>query len=369
MKITTTKEKILNAVQLAERVTGKKETLPVLSCVLLDVGGSSKGEMVVRATNLEAGIEVSVPCEIEDKGVVAVSAAVLSQTLKSISGEKIIFKTEEGNLVIESRGTKTLIKAIPHEEFPALGSGTDATGITVSREELMRGIQSVSYAASPSMIRPELGSVYVSMRPGSIVCVATDSFRLAEKTINGVKSKSETDLLIPLKHASELAHVLERIGNDEVQLSADDSQMSVSADGVRYVSRVVDGTFPNYKEIMPKVFETEATVLKNDFAEMLRKARVFSGNDQHVGLHVYPKRKIFSATARSAEVGEMSDSIDAAISGEDLDINFHIGYLADCLSVVESDSIVLGFAGAGKPLVIRGVSDSSFTYLVMPLNR
>ena len=368
MKLTTTKEKILSAIQLTERITGKKESLPVLSCVLLDAT-LGKGEMVARATNLEAGIEVNVPCDIEDKGIIAVSASVLSQTLRSISGEKIALKTEEGNLVVESRGTRTLIKALPHEEFPALGVGGDTKGMSVSREELMRGIQSVSYAASPSMIRPELGSVYVSVRPGAIVCVATDSFRLAEKTISGVKGKSETELLIPLKHALELAHVLERIGTAEVSLSADESQMSVSADGVRYVSRVVDGTFPNYKEIMPKAFETEATVLKNDFAEMLRKARVFSGNDQHVGLHVYPKRKIFSATARSAEVGEMSDSIDAAISGNDLDINFHIGYLADCLSIIESDSIILGFAGAGKPLVIRGVSDQSFTYLVMPLNR
>ena len=366
MKLTTIKEKILTAVQIAERITGKKESLPILSCVLLD-GGSGKGELVVRATNLEAGIEISVPCEIEDKGVIAVSASVLSQTLRSISGEKIALKTEEGNLIVESRGTKTLIKAIPHEEFPKLGDMGGGKGVPVSREELMRGIQSVSYAASPSMIRPELGSVYVAMRPGSIVCVATDSFRLAEKIIGSLDKGSE--VLVPLKHALELAHVLERIDASEVSLSADESQMSVSANGVRYVSRVVDGTFPNYKEIMPKVFETEATVLKNDFAEMLRKARVFSGNDQHVGLHVYPKRKIFSATARSAEVGEMSDSIDAAISGNDLDINFHIGYLADCLSIIESDSIILGFAGAGKPLVIRGVSDQSFTYLVMPLNR
>ncbi len=368
MKLTTTKEKILNAVQLAERITGKKESLPVLSCVLLDAG-SGKGELMVKATNLEAGIEVSVAAEIEDKGIIAVSAAVLSQTIRSISGEKIVLKTEEGNLIVESRGTKTLIKAVPHEEFPVLGGGTDGKGIHVSREELLRGVQSVSYAASPSMIRPELGSVFVSLRPGTVVCVATDSFRLAEKTIPSAKGKSETELLVPLKHALELAHVLERIDATEVTLSAGDSQMSISANGVRYVSRVVDGTFPNYKEIMPKTFETEATVLKNDFAEMLRKARVFSGNDQHVGLHVYPKRKIFSATARSAEVGEMSDSIDAAVSGNDLDINFHIGYLADCLSIVESDSIILGFAGAGKPLVIRGVSDASFTYLVMPLNR
>ena len=138
---------------------------------------------------------------------------------------------------------------------------------------------------------------------------------------------------------------------------------------MRFISRVVDGTFPNYKEIIPKTFAAEATVLKNDFSEMLRKARVFSGNDQHVGLHIYPKKKIFTATAQSPDVGEMSDSIDAALSGEDIDINFHIGYLADCLSTIESDSITLGFSGAGKPLVIRGVSDPSFTYLVMPLNR
>jgi DNA polymerase-3 subunit beta len=365
MRITTTKEKILQAVLLAERITGKKETLPVLSCLLFDVGV----EVVVRATNLESGITVAIPADIEEKGVIAVPANILSQTLRSISGEKITIKTEEGNLVIESRGTKTLIKAIPYEEFPKLGEGDIKHTISVPRSELMRAIQSVSYAASPSMIRPELGSVFVSIRPGVIVCVATDSFRLAEKTITPIVGKSEVELLIPLKHAIELIHILERVEKNNIELSADDSQLLIAIDGVRYVSRLVDGTFPNYKEIIPKSSSTEATILKNDFAEMLRKARVFSGNDQHVGLHVYPKRKIFSATARSADVGEMSDSIDAAITGEDLDINFHIGYLSDCLQTIASDSITLGFSGVGRPLVIGGVSDQSFMYLVMPLNR
>ncbi len=218
------------------------------------------------------------------------------------------------------------------------------------------------------MIRPELGSIFVSIKNNAILCVATDSFRLAEKMIPA-GGKSDVELLIPLKHAHELVHVLEHVSEDSIELITGESQMVVVGGETRYVSRIIDGTFPNYKEILPKKFETEATVLKNDFAEMLRKARVFSGNDQHVGLHVYPKRKIFSATARSSEVGEMSDSIDAALIGEDLDINFHIGYLADCLPIIESDSIVLGFSGPGKPLVIRGVSDASFTYLVMPLNR
>ena len=364
MKLTTTKEKILSAVLLAERITGKKESLPVLSCVLFDVGK----DVIIKATNLEAGIEVMVPGEVEDKGKGAVSETVLSQTLRSISADTVQFKTEDGNLVVSSRGTRTLIKALPHEEFPALGESEEKKGVTISRVELMHGLQSVSYAASPSMIRPEIGSVFVSIQSGAIVCVATDSFRLAEKIIP-IKGKGSADLLIPLKHAQELIHVLEHVSVETFELSAGEAQMSVSGGGARYVSRVVDGNFPNYKEILPKKFETEATVLKNDFAEMLRKARVFSGNDQHVGLHAYPKRKIFSATARSADVGEMSDSIDAALTGEDIDINFHIGYLADCLPSIESDSIVLGFSGAGKPLVIRGVSDAAFTYLVMPLNR
>jgi DNA polymerase-3 subunit beta len=366
MRITTTKEKFLQAILLAERIVGKKESLPVLSCVLLE----ATQKLSVRATNLEAGIEITIPADIEEKGTVAVSATVLAQTIRAVASDKITLKTEEGGLVVESRGTKTLIKAIPHEEFPTQFSAqnNENGGLKVSRARLMQGIQSVSYAASPSMIRPELGSVYVSIGGDEIVCVATDSFRLAEKKIQG-GSRDECEVLIPLKHAGELVHILERLTGDTVDLFADESQVSVSSDGVHYVSRVVDGTFPNYKEIIPKKFETEATVLKNDLAETLRKARVFSGNDMHVGFHVYPKRKIFSATARSADVGEMSDSIDAAVSGEDLDINFHIGYLADCLSVIESDSIVLGFAGAGKPLVIRGVSDLSFLYLVMPLNR
>jgi DNA polymerase-3 subunit beta len=365
MKISTTIEKLLSAVVLSERIAGKKESLPVLSCILFE---ASK-DLLVRATNLEAAIEVHVSAEVTEKGSVAVPAAILSQTLRSISGDKITLRSEESNLVIEAHGTRTLIKAIPHDEFPILNAGADKKGIMVVKERFVRALQAVSYATSPSMIRPELGSVFMSIEGGTITCAATDSFRLAEKKITSAAGKDDVELLIPLKHASELVHVLEKLNIEEIELRADDSQMVVSTEALQYISRVVEGNFPNYKDIIPKTFTTEAILLKNDFIEMLRKARVFSGNDQHVGLHLYPKRKIFSATAQSADVGEMSDSIDAALSGEDVDINFHIGYLADCLGSVGADSITLNFAGVGRPLVIKGVSDSSFTYLVMPLNR
>lgn len=365
MKLSTTKNLILHAVLLSERIAGKKETLPVLSCILIDAGK----EITLKATNLEAGIEVAVSGDIEEKGTIAVPAGILSQTLRSIGSEKLILRTEEGNLIVESRGTKTLIKAIPHAEFPALPSSAGKRGLTLPREKFLHALQSVVYAASPSMIRPELGSVFVSVKPQGITCVATDSFRLAEKKIPATSGKSEAEILIPLKHAGELAYILERIQEEAIEVVAEDAQMTVVVGEVRYTSRVIDGQFPNYKDIIPKDISAEATLLKNDLSEMLKKARVFAGTEQHVGLHVYPKKKIFSATARSSDVGEMSDSIDAALSGEDVDINFHIGYLAECLPSIESDSITLSFSGAGRPLVVKGVSDATFLYLVMPLNR
>ncbi|HVU75928.1 MAG TPA: DNA polymerase III subunit beta [Candidatus Paceibacterota bacterium] len=365
MKIITTKEKLLSEIQMAERITGKKESLPILSCILIDAGK----EIFLRSTNLEAGFEGTLAGEVVEPGIIAVPAAVLSQTIRSISGDKITLSSEEHNLLIESRGTKTLIKAVSHEEFPPLPETASKGGLSLDRARLIAALQSVSYAASPSMIRPDLGSIFVSIDGGSLTCVATDSFRLAEKTVVDGGGKSEGELLIPLKHALELVHILEHIDVDKVTLYSDESQLSVQGAGVRYVSRVVDSNFPNYKEIVPKKFATEATVLKSDFAEMLRKARVFAGNDMHVGFHVYPKKKIFSALARSADVGEMSDSIDAALSGDDLDINFHIGYLSDCLGAIDGESLKLGFSGPGRPLVIRSASDQSFMYLVMPLNR
>lgn len=366
MQFTTPKERILNAVLVAERIVGKKESLPVLSCILLDVGR----DLAMRSTNLEAGVDIQVPGEVVETGTIAVPAAILSQTLRAVSGDKVTLKAEGGNLLIESRGSKTLIKAVPHDEFPAIPATKETSrSLSLSRETLVQALHSVAYAASTSMIRPELGSVYLKVEEGKLTAVATDSFRLAEKTVSDASGKGNDEVLIPLKHVQEIVHLLEKTASEEVSLSIDDSQLLLVADSIRFVSRVVDGNFPNYKEIIPKSFATEATILKSDFTEALRKARVFSGADQHVGFHVYPKKKVFDITAQSAAIGEMSDSLEAATLGDDIDVNFHIGYIADCLQSIQSDSIVLGFAGPGKPVVVKGVSDASFTYLAMPLNR
>src|SRR3989344_3241444 len=307
MQVQANKTKLLNAVTLAERLIGKKESLPVLSCIVLEANGKV---LRLQSTNLEAGIEISVPASIEKDGVRAVPAGVLRETVRAVSGESITILGTDDNISVESRGSKNLLKCFPPEEFPGLPKVGKKGGFALSRERLLSALASVLYAASPSMIRPELGSVYLTVEDGVLISVATDSFRLAEKSVRGVVKKEGGEILLPLRHAQELTYILERMEDEEVTIYTEDTQLIVVGNGLQFVSRVVDAQFPAYKEIIPKSFIAEATVLKADFVEVLRKARVFSGGEQQVGFHLYPKRKIFSATARSAEVGEMSDTVE-----------------------------------------------------------
>ncbi|NBV76908.1 DNA polymerase III subunit beta [bacterium] len=363
MNFITTREYLLRTIALTERVVGKKESLPVLSCFSITI----ENECVVRATNLESGVQVVVPGEIKEKGVIAVPAALFSSVVRSLSSDPITLRSEGDNLLVEAKGSKTLVKCVPHEEFPVFSMAQGETEV-LPRVELIKAIQSVLYAASPSMIRPELGSVLVRCDEGELISAATDSFRLAEKRIRGLTGGS-IELLIPLKHAQELLHILEKISGDTLSIAISDSQLVVKVEAVIFFSRITEGSFPQYTEVIPKQFSTEAIVLKSDLSDTLKKARLFSGTDHHIGFHLYPKRKIFSATAQSPNVGEMSEVLEGSITGEDLDINFHLGYLGDCLASIPSDSVTLQFAGVGRPLVMRGVSDTTFTYLVMPLNR
>lgn len=368
MQFSTTHKQLLNAIILVEKNVGKKESLPVLSCVVCK---AENGVLTLQTTNLESSMQVIVPAQITTDGTVAVNAHIFSQIIRSIQGETIHCEIQDENLTIKSKNTNSVIKSIPYTEFPfILTHATLPKNQVLDKTSLLTGIRSVVYAASSSMIRPELGSIYISFNDTECVCVATDSFRLAEKTLKQTVSTPQSELLIPLKYTLELMHVLEHIQDESVEWSVvEDSYVVFKTSEVYYMTRIVDSRFPQYKEIIPKDVHTEVTLLKNDFADVLRKARIFSGTDQYIGIHVYPKKKICTATAQSALVGEMSDSLDGALSGEDIDIKFHITYLADCLSSIASDSIVLTFAGVGRPVLIHGVSDPSFRYLVMPLNR
>ncbi len=366
MKIECTKNKLLQAVSKVEKITSKHPTLPVLRCVLIE---AKNGNVILRSTNLELGIEVKVPAKVYTEGVVAVPANILYSFISQVSEDgSVVLEVSEKNLIVSSSGSKAVINAYNYEDFPTLPVVPKEKTFKIHAKDLVKGFKSVWYAASISSMKPELASVYVYGDESEVCFVATDSFRLAEKKIYTKKLREIGAILIPFKSVIEIVRIIEDV-SEEIEVNLTKNQISFSFSTTYITSRVVEGVFPDYKQIIPKEFTTEVVVLKQDIVQALKLATIFSDAFHQVSIKVDPSKKLFEISTRNTEVGEHVHSLSAAISGEPVAINFNFKYIVDCFQSVEADSVSLQFNGLNRPMVVRGVSDGSFTYLVMPMNK
>jgi len=365
MKLECQIEKIKNALITVERMTGKNLTLPVLGSILF-VAVDKK--LKLRSTNLSIGIEIDVPVKIEKEGVVAIKGDVLSSLFSVFQGDgSVSFELISGNLSVKTKTNSILIKSIPHEDFPTIPS-VEGEEILLSAKKFIEGLRSVYYSASVSEIKPEIGSIYIYPQDDMLVFVATDSFRLAEKKIK-IKQKFNFDgLLLPFKNTIEIVKVFDNI-DDDIKITLQKNQISITTPGIYLTSRVIDGSFPDYKQIIPKGSLTNAIVLKQDFMSSLKVSNVFSDKFNQVTLTVTPNEKSFEVESRNSDIGENVTSINGSFSGDNVSANFNYKYILDCFPSVSGDSVSLEMNGNNKPMILRGVGDSSFMYLIMPMNR
>lgn len=364
MHITVATETLQKKLELVARVSTKHVTLPVLQCILFEVQGT---DITLKATNLEIGIEAVLSGTVEESGAVAVPAATLIQTINLHTQKEVTLRVEEGSLVVEGVDSTTQIKTVPHDEFPTIPRlTTDAQEVNGAQFAL--GIKTAVFAASQSSIKPELGSVYVlQKKEHSLTFVATDSFRLMEKTVTQPKVTLDDSLLIPSRNALELMRMLETV-SENPQLQVNDNQCAFTfSDGVYITSRLTSGSFPDYNQIIPKEYATHSTVLRKDLMHAFKKTNIFLNKFMQVGMIV--TNEALTISANSGEVGTTTESVTATTKGDEITLNFNQRYVAEALPHFTDDSIVLHFAGIGRPMVIEGVDDSSIRYLVMPMNK
>jgi len=210
--------------------------------------------------------------------------------------------------------------------------------------------------------------VYIYSDNIQIYFVATDSFRLAEKKIPLKKKIPLPAILIPFKNAGEVVRVFEA-QNEEVECHVGKNQISFITEDTHLTSRVVNGVFPDYKQIIPKESTTEVVVLKDDLVKTLRLTTLFSDKFNQVRLIASPKKNDFEIVSKNSDTGEAKQSMKATMFGEESSIGFNHRYIVDGLQSIDVESVSLAFAGPQRPMVVRGASDPSFTYIVMPMNR
>ena len=364
MKTECSVEKLKNGIFQAERVTGKNLTLPVLNSILLIASGKS---LKLRATNLSLGIEIEILAKIEKEGTLAIPGGVLADVFSNILGaESVSLESVDGNLMIKTKRNKVKLKGQPWEDFPTIPT-VSGTEFKIDAQKLIDGIKSVYYSSAVSDVKPEISSVYIYSDEDNLVFVATDSFRLAEKKIKarGVEAMS---VLVPFKNIPEILRVFGEI-QGEVKICFNKNQVSFSAENTYLTSRVVNGIFPDYRQIVPKESKTEAVVLKQELLGALKLSNIFSDKFNQVNLRIAPKEKVFELSSANNDVGENKTHLDAALSGEAVELGFNFKYFLDCFQSIPTDSVSIKFLGAARPIVVAPLSDSSFTYLIMPMNR
>jgi len=366
MKFETSIEQFAEAVATVARFSEKRPNLPVLASILIV---AESGRLTLRATNLECGIEMTTPAKVHETGVVAIPAVVLAGFVGNAKG-KLITGTSVGEVFkIETERASANIKTIPHEDFPILPRVSAERSFTQKSGDFARAIRSVVYCASTSTVKPELQSILLYADGGKLVSVATDSFRLAEKTVPLRAGGSVPQLLLPARNAQELMRILETSGNTEVELYYNDNQISTQIENMYYTSRLIDGAFPNYRQILPTSHTTEVVVLREDFSVALKSLSIFSDKFSQITLTIDPEKKVVLLTSRNPDVGEQTSTIRATISGEPLTMSFNSRYLADSLQVISGDSVRIHANGVGRAILIKDASDDSFLYLAMPMNR
>jgi DNA polymerase III subunit beta len=364
MNITVERTILQDRLELLGKVSTKHVTLPVLQCVLISVADTRATR---TATNLEIGIETTISVKMEKEGVVAVPAQTLLQTIQFLQQKEVTLHLEGTVLIVEGGSSKTEIKTIPVDEFPTIPKIT-GTSQTIQGELFAQGIRTAAFAASQSSIKPELGSIFVvQKKEQTLTFVATDSFRLMEKTVSQKNVILQDSILIPYKNALELARVCEaREQNPDFYVNENQCALSFP-DGVYITSRLTSGSFPDYVQIIPKEFSTHTTMLKQDFLQALKKTNIFLNKFMQVGVQV--DATTCTITAQSGEVGTTTEIIPAQTDGDALQLNFNQRYIIEPLQFIQDESLIFHFAGIGRPLVIEGVHDTTLRYLVMPMNK
>ena len=366
MKLETTIQKLSNSVNKLKNFSSKNISLPVLENILLI---NKDNILTIRSTNLHIGVEISIPVKSIKDGEVAVNLGLFTNILNSLKKEdKILLELHGTLLKIKTENSEMEINTYDSSEFPSLPQIEEGLDFIIPIDKFIDGVRSVMYAASSSDIKPEISSVYIYKENNELIFVSTDSFRLAEKRIIIDGVDDFPGIIIPIKNIQECVHVFSDVKGD-VLFELSKNQVSIKNNEIYFTSRIIDGNYPNYTQIIPQEEKTSVIVLKNDLYSSLRLINVFSDNFNQILLKTNKKKGVLSLHSKNTDIGENNTDIEAVIEGDDIEVYVNHKYITDSFSSLNEDSIYFSFFEKNKPFIIKSVGDNSFLYLIMPMNR
>lgn len=375
MKVSCLRENLQRALSQVSRSVATKTALPVLSNVLL---ATDEGRLRIAATNLEIGITTWIGASIEAEGKITVDARLLNEFVNTLPNAPVQLTVEPQrmSLLVQCGRDKAAINGISADDFPVIPTvGGEVFTAEVEPQVLREMIGQVEFAAATDESRPVLAGVLTRFEADTLTMAAADGFRLAVRTDSLLQPVAEKlDVIVPARALRELARILgDQTEPVRMAITPNQSQLLVRAGETEFLSRLIDGTFPDFKQIIPREFNTRLEMAREEFLNAVRRASYFArDNNDVVRLGVQTGEEEYSPgsieiSATAAERGNSQSFVDAAVIGPELQIAFNARYLSDVLGVLKNGKVMVGMNGANQAGVVRSAGSEEYTHVIMPM--
>jgi DNA polymerase III subunit beta len=367
VKLSVMQENLARGLAVVSRAVSSRSTLPVLANVLLRTEDAG---LKLTATNLEIGITYWVPGKIESDGATTVPARLLTDLVSSLPGAEKVDLELQGTDTLHLRCGRfaTHVKGIDADEFPTVQTAGERPTTRISQKTLKKALEETIFAAASDEARPILTGVLARFEGSRLTLAAADNYRIAVRTIDILDAVEAVSAVIPARALGELQRILADTDDAvELVLAQARNQVLFHLDGIDLVSRLIDGQFPNYQQVLPASHTSRAEFDREELLRAVRPAALIASSSANiVKLRVGGDGSGVTVTA-TAEVGDYTGEVEAVVEGDETTIAFNARYLADVLGNVGADRFALELNGPLSPGVFRPVGDDAYVHVVMPV--
>lgn len=364
MELSVTQENFSRALSAVGRVASNKTGLPILNNILLRTDGN---RLLVAATNLEIATTQYIGAKIVKAGAITVPAKLIAEFVSSLPKESIELKVVNDNLHIKSGNYASIINGVIADDFPELPTINEASSIsyTINVEDFKQAVSQTVITASSDSTRPVLTGVYWHSHEGFLYLAATDGYRLSERRL--VETTSEVSAIIPMQTLQEVLRTITD-SVDTVDILFDETQVRFRINEAEIISRLVDGNFPDYRQLIPASSESHAVVSKQEFVRVVKISGLFARESGgSVVVTVDSDKKSVSLHSVASELGENTSELDAEVKGSG-QVTLNSRYLSEALSVLDDDTIEFSFSGKLSPCILKSTKkDTNYYHVIMPL--
>lgn len=374
MKVSCLQENLSKGLAIVGRAVATRTTMPITNNVLITAEKPS--QLKLSATNLEITMSCLVGADVEEDGAITIPARLLSEFVNSLPNEQININLAPNSRTIELQCAryKARINGMDASDFPKMPTISDGVTISIESDTLRSSIRKVVFTAATEDSRPVLTGVNADFGDGGLTLAAADGFRLAVQKLSLSNPPAEVmSLIIPARSLNELSRLLSDQDEPiEITVNSNRSQILFSLKNVQMVSQLIQGTFPNYSQLIPQSYTTRAVVNREEFLRATRTASIFARDGSGIiRLQISPAEgdlpsKIM-VSAQAEELGDNVGEIDANVEGEVAKIAFNSKYLNDALDVINEDQVILETNGSSSPGVLKPVGKDDYIHIVMPM--